>query len=86
MGVARDVWSGCGKICTWTMIFLSGPVFPFLVIGAKIVALFNPGEEWKKFTFRLTAAEGTFESKTSFLLQLFIVFTRGAPTSSWPHW
>ena len=76
MGGARDVWSGCGKICTWTMIFLSGPVFPFLVIGAKIVALFNPGEEWKKFTFRLTAAEGTFESKTSFLLQLFIVFTR----------
>ena len=73
---ARDVWSGSGPNCTWAMVFISGPIFPFLVIGAKLVALVNPGEEWKKFTFRLTAAEGSFESKTSFLLQLFVIFTR----------
>ena len=73
---ARNIWSGTGSNCTRTMMFLSGPVFPFLVIWAKLVALVNPGEEWKKFTFRLTAAEGSFESTTSFILQLFVVFTR----------
>ena len=50
----------------WGLMML---IFTFYLPGCA-------GEEWKKFTFRLTAAEGSFDSKTPFLLQLFIVFTR----------
>ena len=38
---ARDVWFGCGRNYRSTMMWLSGPVFPLLVIGAKLVALVN---------------------------------------------
>ena len=71
-----DILSGCGRsrehILCWTLF----PFFPLLLLAAKLVALFNPGEHWKKLTFRLTLAEGAFESKATFILQLYIIFTR----------
>ena len=43
---------GCTQLDNLSNPFgkVPAPFFPFLVIGAKIVALINPGEEWKKFT------------------------------------
>ena len=52
------------------------PFFPLIVISGKLVALVNPGPEWKKIVLYLTACEGRWESTTQFVLNLFIIFTR----------
>ena len=60
-------------------------IFPFILIAVKIVGLFNPGPEWKRFTVKITSFEGDFESSLQMLLSLYIVFAR-AETGVLPKW
>ena len=70
------MWEGIGT-CTFTlMVLFAWPFFTLILVGAKTVALLNPGDHWKKLCFRVTVAEGNHEAKMQFLLQLFIVFSR----------
>ena len=84
--VSPFLWTGCGFMTTGTLCFFLFPFFPLLLLGAKLVALINPGKHWKKFTFRLTAAEGNAESRAMLLLQLYIIFTRADRQPSTIRW
>ena len=48
-----------------------------MMIGVKILALFNPGYEMEKLSDHVTGMEGTYESTFQFLLNLFIILSRG---------
>ena len=60
-------------------------LFPFILIAVKIVGLFNPGREWKRFTVKITSFEGDFESSLQTLLTLYIVLVR-AKNGQLPKW
>ena len=60
-------------------------LFPFILVAVKIVGLFNPGPEWKRFTVKITSFEGDFESSLQMLLSLYVVFAR-AKTGNLPKW
>ena len=60
-------------------------LFPFILIAVKIVGLFNPGPEWKRFTMKITSFEGDFESSLQTLLTLYIVL-RGIQKGEIPEW
>ena len=60
-------------------------LFPFILIPVKIVGLFNPGPEWKRFTVKMTSFEGDFESSLQTLLTLYILFMR-AKNGQLPEW
>ena len=51
-------------------------LFPLILIAVKMVGLFNPGPEWKRFTVKITSFEGDFESSLQTLLALYIVLRR----------
>ena len=65
--------------CAFFILFL---LFPFILIGVKIVGLFNPGPEWKRLTVKVTAFEGDFEASLQLLLSLYIIF-RADRTPEW---
>ena len=73
---AGKLWNGCGVINILCLATFLCPLSPLMLIGAKLVALVNPGEHWKKLTFRLTIVEGNFEARVQLLLQLYIIFSR----------
>jgi hypothetical protein len=65
------------KLLYYTLWLLSIPLFPLLVISVRLVGLINPGPEWKKLARNISATEGSYESTLQFLLQTFIIFSRG---------
>ena len=71
----------------WCFLFhplspIGALLFPFILIGVKIVGLFNPGPEWKRLTVKVTAFEGDFEASLQLLLSLYIIFR----TDRTPEW
>ena len=81
----------CCKATTNCWCFLFHPLspigallFPFILIGVKIVGLFNPGPEWKRLTVKVTAFEGDFEASLQLLLSLYIIFTQAEDRR--PEW
>ena len=69
----RRVWAGLWSY-PWIMSLVIGPFFPLVIIAVKTISLLNPGEHWKRFSTRVTAAEGTWESTFQILLQLYVIF------------
>ena len=68
---------GCIMCCLFHPLSPMGYIlFPFILIAVKIVGLFNPGPEWKRFTMKITSFEGDFESSLQTLLTLYIVLRR----------
>ena len=65
---------GCYSCLT---LLFSTFCFPVMMIGVKILALFIPGNEMEKLTDHVTGMEGTYESTFQFLLNLFIILSRG---------
>ena len=84
------IWSGLEKQvnrCVFvTVSILTLPFFPVIVIGTKLLGLFNPGPEMKKVLARVNYTEGTRESTMQFGLQLLIVMSRKDRTPSSLQW
>ena len=72
----RDKRRRCAYYCLFALCALCALCFPFLLLGVKFVAAFNPGTEMKKLTRTLTEMEGTYESTWQFGLQLFVMLSR----------
>ena len=63
--------NGCTKNA---LMLLAWPFLPFILIGAKVVALFNPGKTGRDFASASLQQKDI--GKLGFQLQLFIVFSR----------
>ena len=79
---AFNINSGCLTCCLYPVGYI---LFPLILVAVKIVGLLNPGQEWKRFTVKITSFEGDFESSLQMLLSLYIVFVRAQNGDS-PKW
>ena len=74
------IWAGLGKqvnCCLFAILWiLSSPFFPLVVIGTKLLGLFNPGPELKKLCTKVNEVEGSGESTVQFSLQMTMVMSR----------
>ena len=70
---SKEVRKSCRKII---YAILASVFFPLTLFAAKIISLFQFGEEWKRVATLITACEGLVESFLQVGLQLYIIFSR----------